>query len=170
MAAADAAEMRLAAARVAQSPALLALANARTHAASSPAAFAAFVATTAAAKTTKGSRRLGSLSTRASTATTTAAAAAAAGGGVPPAAPDAAPFLEEVSNRYANTIALAKVVGDCDTVMQSLLERGDVRAREGDLHGAAADWGACLDELSGCYPKLQTQNFNPITRTLNPKS
>ena len=168
MAAADAAEMRLAAARVAQSPALLALANARTHAASSPAAFAAFVATTAAAKTTKGSRRLGSLSTRASTAAA-AAAAAAAGGDAPPAAPDAAPFLEEVSNRYANTIALAKVVGDCDTVMQSLLERGDVRAREGDLHGAAADWGACLDELSGCYPKLQTQNFNPITRTLNPK-
>jgi len=40
--------------------------------------------------------------------------------------------------------------------MQGLLELGDVKAREGDMHGAVAEWGACLDELSGCYHTVET--------------
>ena len=29
-------------------------------------------------------------------------------------------------------------------------------AREGDMPGAMAEWGACLDELSGCYHTVET--------------
>jgi hypothetical protein len=46
-------------------------------------------------------------------------------------------FLDAVSTEYATTITLAKLTGDKGTLMQALLELGDVKAREGDLHGGA---------------------------------
>ena len=106
------AEERVAAAKAAQAPALAAITDARNNAASTPAAFAAKAA--AAAVPGKG--------------TTKRLPALPAGGGAGVEADAASLFLENVSKDYSKAITLAKQVGDKATIMQSLLELGDVKA------------------------------------------
>ena len=65
-------------------------------------------------------------------------------------------FLKSVGAAYGDAAATAKTHNDRETLCQSLLELGDVRAREGDVAGAVQDWSDCLDELTGCYKTIET--------------
>ena len=65
-------------------------------------------------------------------------------------------FLKSVGVAYGDAAATAKTHNDRETLCQSLLELGDVRAREGDVAGAVQDWSDCLDELTGCYKTIET--------------
>ena len=70
----------------------------------------------------------------------------------------AAPLSHEdaVEAAYARAVSLARVDNDRDAVAQALLELGDFKAKSGDLNAAAFHWGACVDQITGCYCTVTT--------------